>query len=154
MTKQEQELLRKLIADMRHRAKAAFDQDMESIDRFERLAFSENADTSLSLPALPVAIENENGEESEVTLIDSVAHVFKRFPEQSWNVNTIERQLLSERFVFAAKNPKASINTALSRLAERGIVRISKRGAGRKPNQYRAEIAVNAEANGHVEAMS
>jgi hypothetical protein len=155
------EELQKVLAELRQRAKANYEHDIDAIERVEKLittaesAVMPSPEFLLTATRATAAPASDQGDEdSEVTLIDLVERVFKQFPDQSWNVNTLERQLRNAGFVFEAKNPKASLNTSLARLTERGAIRVSKRGGGRKPNLYRTVPAVNAETNGHVAAES
>src|ERR1700722_18233504 len=64
------------------------------------------------------AVEIERPAEGPRELVSSVKQVFKSHPFASWSVVTLERKLKKEGFIFAAKNPRSSLNTVLTRLAE------------------------------------
>jgi hypothetical protein len=164
MTTQETELLQTALSALRRRAKVNYERDLEAIERVERLIAAgaeitaESAQHLLATAtAAPVIMNGEivpDDSESQPTLIDAVERAFKTFPSVSLNVSSLETHLRKTGFVLAAKQPKSSINTAVSRLAERGIIRIVRRGTGRKASTYRLVLPEVHQNNGAVSAES
>jgi hypothetical protein len=151
----EADALRTLLSDLKLRAKANYDRDVEAIERVERLltldpgALVPTISKELMLLASVAPCANGQSQtavpesDEQTSLIDSVEAIFRHFPDRSWNVSMLEAQLRQGGFAFAAKNPKASINTSLARLTDRGTVRVTRRGAGRKPSIYKAAANVS-----------
>jgi hypothetical protein len=161
MTTQESEVLQTALSALRQRAKVNYERDLEAIERVERLIAvgagitAESAQHLLATAtaAAPVVMNGEiapDDPDSQPTLIDAVERMFRTFPNVSLNVGMLEAQLRKAGFVLAAKQPKSSINTAVSRLAERGVIRIVRRGAGRKPSTYRLVLPEVHQNNGAV----
>jgi hypothetical protein len=162
MTIQESAVLESALAALEQRAKLNYQRDLDAITHIRRLIAGgatinpESAERLLATAtsATPTSAEpNTNADpESQPTLIDAVESIFRNSPDMSLNVSSLEAQLRGRGFVFAAKQPKSSINTAVARLAERGIIRIVKRGTGRKPSTYRLIVQEVHQNNGAIPA--
>jgi len=115
---------------------AEHQKDLEAIDRVLKLLAERRITASrpLSAPSEVIAPVVADGEQS--TLIDAVRRVFEDNPKDRWLVSTVEEQLRKHGFQFDAVKPRNSLHTALNRLQERGVVRVVKRGRGRKPSVY------------------
>jgi hypothetical protein len=133
---------------LRERRCAEHSADLIAIERIERMILS--------------ALESPPAEEKPIadafavaaTLIGSVQQVFEAHPERLWSVHLLEKQLRSDGFKFEAKNPQASINTAVARLVERNVVAVRRRGSGRKASLYIARPSGNlAAVRGRLAAM-
>jgi hypothetical protein len=124
-----------LLVDLRARIQAQHDEDWRMFELLKQRLLTPSAPIApLSISALP---EQDSGPDT-TTLIGSVERVFQSQPEVAWSVQTLERQLRKDGFALEAKNPRSSLNTAVARLAERGLISISKKGSGRKPHFYKA----------------
>ena len=92
--------------------------------------------------------------DESASLIGSIERAFQSRSDVAWSAVTLERKLRHSGFAFQAKNPRASINTALTRLVERGVIAVCKRGNGRRPSLYKSLPAGNAAAlRGRFAAM-
>lgn len=133
---------------LRERRSAEHVADLMAIERIERMV--------LSPLELPPAEEKPVAEVAAVvaTLIGSVQQVFEAHPERLWSVHLLEKQLRSDGFKFEAKNPQASINTAVARLVKRNVVAVRRQGSGRKASLYIARPSGNlATLRGRMAAM-
>jgi hypothetical protein len=140
-----------LLSDLRARIQSLHDEDWRMFELLKQRL--------LTPPARIVqpAVSEPPGADSEPdtgTLTGSVEKVFKKHPEVAWSVQTLEGHLRKDGFAFEAKNPRASLNTTVARLAERGLIFIWKKGSGRKPHLYRALPSGNsAGLRGRVAAI-
>jgi hypothetical protein len=91
--------------------------------------------------------------ENQGTVIDAVRKTILSSPKQTWPVSEIEQDMRRRNFVFTARDPKSTINTALTRLVDQGEVRIVVRGKGRKPSRYKASDQVEARSENPDEAQ-
>ena len=92
--------------------------------------------------------------DESASLIGSIQRAFQSRSDVAWSAVTLEKKLRHDGFAFQAKNPRGSINTALTRLVERGSIAVCKRGSGRRPSLYRSLPAGNAAAlRGRFAAM-
>lgn len=124
MNKQEVDALKEAL-------KAEYEKDMAAIERVEKMLGRRGN------PGIPIEPSREPQEsDSETTLIDRVKEMFVRSPEKRWTVGALEDQMRADGFHFDAVKPRSSIHTCLTRLEERSMVRIVKRGRGRKPSIY------------------
>jgi hypothetical protein len=141
------------IDELRAKARADFDFEnaqagaryklrVDALNVIESMLATDSTKVSFD-EVLPVAPSHVSGVEAEAkaeqpSVIDSVRDVIISSPDAGWTTGLIERKLLMNGFVFTAKDPKSTINTALARLVEQGIIQIRFRGAGRKASIYQA----------------
>jgi len=124
------------VATLKEALRAEYEKDMEAIERVEIL-LARRAVPDASAGGLPTNTEDESAVDGdESTLIDAVERAFIRFPQKRWTVGDLENQLQADGFQFKAIKPRSSIHTSLTRLEESSVIRIVKRGKGRKPNIY------------------
>src|SRR5207237_191468 len=132
-----------LLSQLRALFQVQHEEDRQLLERLERRLLPSAADHPKSNiePSVQGAAEPD-----PTTLIGSVERLFQSQPEMTWSVEALEKRLRKEGFAFEAKNPRASLNTAVSRLAERRVIEIYTRGSGRKPHLYRALRSANSGA--------
>jgi hypothetical protein len=154
MTKQDIERLRVIAQTERDAAHAAADAEFK--DKMEALAkvlaMLERHQLNVAVSTVnkqfgPLPIRPMTTQRSvpvvtlplgQATVIDSVRQIIVANPQRLWCVSDIEAELKSRNFVFKAKEPKSTINTALSRLTEQGDILIAAHGKGRQPSFYEA----------------
>jgi hypothetical protein len=131
--------------NVRAKFEALLDRELSRVKRellnsFDDLGWAEESERSDSVE------DQVKSTEGPETLVGSVKHLFKSSPFTAWSVATLERKLKEGGFVFGAKNPRSSLNTVLTRLAEdeNPVIELFKRGSGRSPNLYRAKAPGNA----------
>jgi hypothetical protein len=132
-----------LLLDLRARIQARHDEDWRAFELLNQRLLAPPArivPLSISEPA-----EEHSGPDT-TTLIGSVERIFQSRPEVVWSVQTLEGQLRKDGFAFEAKNPRSSLNTAVGRLAQRGLIVIHRKGSGRKPHFYKALPSGNSAA--------
>lgn len=147
--------IKEALAALRRRVRLNYERDMGAIDHVQhllgqggleldpiRMMFEDTLRDTLRGVGMEDALEGyERGREQraplrKMTMISAIEQVFRTYPTTGWTVENLEIELRQGGFEFEAKNPKASINTALARLIERGMVRVRERGVGRKPSVY------------------
>jgi hypothetical protein len=132
-----------LLADLRSRIQTQHDEDWRMFELLkQRLLTPSDRIVPLSVSAPP----EQHSAPDTITLIGSVEQIFQSRPDVAWSVQTLEKQLRQDGFAFEAKNPRSSLNTAVARLAERGLISIYKKGSGRKPHLYKALPSGNSAA--------
>ncbi|MGA2049272.1 MAG: hypothetical protein ABSG96_16365 [Terracidiphilus sp.] len=91
-------------------------------------------------------------DEPRPTLIGTVLATLKSRPNISFSNRTVLRAMEADGFPFTGDERRrlTSIHSALISLAERGQIRIVRRGSGREPNLYRAKIERTEETGSPV----
>jgi hypothetical protein len=142
-------MTKKDIADLRARAEAHLDSElaqanakykrrMDALDEIELMLPAEVARVELGdIAEGPSKPPPKKPKVEQATVIDSVRAAVFSSPNVEWSTGLIESYLISHGFAFTAKDPKSTINTALTRLAEQGYVRVVSRGSGRRPSLYK-----------------
>ena len=144
MTKQDIVRLRAQAEAEFKAAEAKYKQRIDAIKVVEGMIPLSGLDTSLatietqfgSLPLSQSPRTTPIGEQP--TVMDAVRSAILSAPERRWPVSEIVDHLRSRDFKFTAKDPKSTVNTALTRLVEQGAIQVSVRGKGRKPSLYKA----------------
>lgn len=150
--------LKSFLLQLREFVKRSYEQDIAAIDRVLGIA-DEHALPAPVEALLPLPLDEQQHRDIDAeeasSLIDAIEDVFRSDPHKPWNVRTLHRKLMASGFQFVAKNPKASINTALSRLEKkRRTIRKDAQGSGRRPNQYKlVPFAKEQNLNGRVKEM-
>jgi hypothetical protein len=121
------------LARLRESTKRAYEEDIAAIDRVIRLADEQQPQVSSIVETHQLAEQPTMG----ASIIGSVEELFRADPHKAWNVRTLHRKLAAAGFPFQAKNPKASLNTALLRLEKRRVIHAVERGSGRRPTIYK-----------------
>jgi hypothetical protein len=124
-----------VLAKLRDCIKARQSEEWKLFDYLER-----------QLLTTPVPIEPCQPPSSESTLIGAVTAIFRSGKREAWTVPLLEKQLQKDGFPFDGKNARASLNTAVSRLAERHVIAVVKKSSGRRPALYKVIQPGNADA--------
>jgi hypothetical protein len=154
----ETDSLKSFLLQLREFVKRSYEEDIASIDRVLGIA-NEHAAPTPAAQLLPLPLtkipNDESGTDEASSLIDAVEQIFRSDPHKGWNVKTLHRRLAASGFAFQAKNPKSSINTALSRLVKkRRTILVMQQGSGRRPTQYKlVPFAKEPNSNGRVMDM-
>lgn len=117
-------------------------RDREALERLKRfLKNGSNGGAKEARTAFAMASASADDDEgSSQTIIGKVEEVIFADPEKRWTVPGMVSHLANSGFKFAAKKPDATMGLVFHKLQRRGKVRIVRRGAGRTPNVYRANI--------------
>jgi hypothetical protein len=156
MTKQDIARLRAQAQAEFHAAEAKFKQQIDALAIVEGMLSMNRVDVSLSAiekQLNPTPKEPLMSIAQQPTVIDAVRETVLSSPQHKWPVSEIESSLRHRDFVFMAKDPKSTINNALSRLVEQGTVRVAVRGKGRKPSFYKASDRGEAQSENPNEAQ-
>jgi hypothetical protein len=143
--------IKEALAALRRRVRLNYERDMGAIDHVQHMLGQGGLEVdsmqmvfeeTLRGIGMEDALEGYEGDRAQraplrkMTMISAIEQVFRTYPTTGWTVENLEIELRHGGFEFEAKNPKASINTTLARLIERGMVRVRERGVGRKPSVY------------------
>jgi hypothetical protein len=143
-----------VLADLEEHIKSIQSEDWELFDSLKRRLLAAASNGGVETAVTRVGVETARCLAS-ATLIASVRRAFDTYPDASWSPSLLERHLQKKGFSFNAKNPRSSINTALARLVERGIIAVYRQGVGRKQSFYKRFPSGNAAAlRGRMMAIS
>jgi hypothetical protein len=146
-----------LLAELKAKIHAQHAEDWKAFERLERRLLASPAEIERQLEfGITSSKETKarSGPDTE-TLIGSVERLFQSHPDVAWSVVTLGKKLRKDGFVLEAKNPHSSLNTAVARLAKRGLIGIYRPGSGRRPHLYKTLPSGNAAAlRGRVLAIS
>jgi hypothetical protein len=115
-------------------------KDREALARLKRFLPNKNGaknGNSHNQETLQLIHDDPDGAD---TLIGRVESVLFADPEKRWTVPTMIEHLRSIGVQFEAKRPDATMGLIFSKLKGRYKVRIVKRGSGRRPHVYKAEV--------------
>ncbi|HUO06403.1 MAG TPA: hypothetical protein VMU16_14490 [Candidatus Binataceae bacterium] len=139
-------------------ARKRFEERMKALDVIAAMLPEEGVDADRGrnrLMGVDTTTTPHRPDFGNLTMIDAVRNVFDMWPGRTWNVVEVEEKLRQHGFEFTAQVPQGSLNTALARLRERGVIEVVRQGAGRRPTTYRlnrAEAAQIANAAQRVAA--
>jgi hypothetical protein len=157
----ENSALKTFLFQLRDFVRRNADEEIAAIDRVlgiaeEYAAAPVHVSAVLPLPLLKAEPPSPKpATETESSIIDAVEKIFRADPHTAWNVRSLHRKLTADGFSFQAKNPKATIKTALTRLeTKRRTIRVVQPGSGRRPTQYKIVPFAKESANGRVEMNS
>jgi hypothetical protein len=127
------------VAALEERIRAEYEEKLRAI-KIVRSLLSETQPVGSALKPtggkenlVDLSLHEENGE----TLIGKIQELFQR-EDQPWTVPMIEKALRAAGFSLTARRPAASIASSIHKLKARGVVKLVKKGSGRRPNRYRA----------------
>jgi hypothetical protein len=155
----ETDSLKSFLLQLREFVTRSYEEDIAAIDRVLGIADEHSSpvptDKTLPLPLKETPQHQEPQVDEALSLIDAVENIFRSDPHKGWNVKTLHRKLVASGFAFQSKNPKASINTALSRLLNKRMsILVIQHGSGRRPTQYKlVPFAKEQNSNGRVNDM-
>lgn len=119
---------------------AWFSRKLNSIHEVcELLQDGEGRNTAQKVASSPA----DEAKLTEASLIDAVELAVFSQPGRKWRAEDIHNYLSEHDYPFGAKSPevrRTSINVSLKRLQERGRVAVVRKGRGRRPGLYRAQI--------------
>lgn len=82
--------------------------------------------------------EDSSNVDDTPTIISKVESVFADDFTRKWTVPTMIAHLRHEGFPLVAQKPEATMGQVFARLQQRGVIRLVRRGAGRRPNIFKA----------------
>ncbi|MBV9745306.1 MAG: hypothetical protein JO099_16210 [Acidobacteriia bacterium] len=127
-------------------------KDLEALERVERLIASKNGallrpdDRQFALP-MNVQVDDRNTLTDETdedlgprtSLRGKIAEIINSDPQVRWTTPKMLIHLQSIDFPLHAKKPIYSIGQSMQKLAEKGVIRIVRRGVGNQPNIYKGK---------------
>jgi hypothetical protein len=144
----------KQLAAMERAMEEEHRKDREALERLKRFLYARSDGKSEAPKPLSAMdrIEQEVDELNTNTIIGRVETIFVSDPDRRWTVPTMLQRLQEEKFPLAAEKPIATLGLVFSKLHKRGKIKRVKRGSGRTPHIYRANVS--QEPNSETEAKS
>jgi len=132
-------------------------KDREALSRLKRFLPNGNAPKSgrnnnqetlqLSSEVRMLPLTQQPEEEETNTIIGTVEATFQSDPERKWTVPAMVMFLQQRGFPLDAQKPERTMGLVFRKLLKRGKVRLTRRGSGRIPHQYKAVPEPPAERN-------
>lgn len=144
----------KQLAAMERAMQEEHRKDREALERLKRFLHADgNSCGELHEPKTVLEqIQEEVDELNTNTMIGTVEAIIANDPKKRWTVASMLQRLRDDKFPLAADKPQASLGLVFSKLHKRGKIRLVRRGSGRTPHVYRANLPL--EGDSETEAKS
>jgi len=126
----------RLLAELKLAIEAKHAEDWRLFQRLQRSLLAPSSEL--------ISATTESSGPPVKTLTATVERLIRALPERSWSVVSLQEQLEKDGFIFKARNPHSSLNTALARLVKRQRIEVREQGSGRRASEYRAMPRGNA----------
>jgi len=134
------------LAEMEQSMMEEHRKDREALDRLKRF-LPKNGSGPQFAPVGPALSTEDNEDEESLTIIAKVEEVMTADLDKKWTVPKMVAHLKTIAFPLVAKKPASTMGLVFKRLQKRGRIRIVKRGAGRNPNVWRANLPTEGDSD-------
>jgi hypothetical protein len=122
-------------------------RDLAAIERVKKMMAFKNGNlgSALTVPKIPInqppELQPSDLPEETLSLRGTIESILNADPSIRWTVQKVVQRLKDMNFDLKAQKPVFSVGQAMKKLADKGRIRLVKKGSGSEPHVYQGKSA-------------